>query len=368
MKIVVLSSHTESLFWFRLDMMIEFVKANHKVIAVGPGNSDKWFPKFNELGIDYKQIQVSRNGLNPLQDFKTFIELKNLFGELNPDKIFVYQAKTIVYGCLAAKINGITEIYPLVAGLGSIFRGKGIKNKIVKEIMKFQYKLSFKQSQTVIFQNSDDLNEFVSLKLVDKDKTIIINGSGVNMNKFTPEPLPSKPAFLYIGRLIKDKGIGEYLEACKAIKKKYKHVRCLLVGPFDSNPSALSPKELQPYIDDRIVEYLGEQSDVRPFISMCSTFVLPSYHEGTPKTVLESMAMARAIITTDAPGCRETVIEGKNGFLVPVEDVNTLIERMEYLILNPEINQQMGGHSLDIARSKYDVKIINKAILDIMKL
>ena len=158
----------------------------------------------------------------------------------------------------------------------------------------------------MFFQNNDDKNEFINNGLIKEDKVVIINGSGVNLEQFKPKPLPKDPGFLFIGRLIKDKGIMEDLEACKKIKDKYPIIRCLLVGPYDSNPSALKPEELNPYIDSGIIEYFGEQSDVRPFITECSVFVLPSYHEGTPKSVLEAMAMGRAIITCNSPGCRDS--------------------------------------------------------------
>ncbi len=285
MKIAVLSSHTSSLFWFRMDMMKDFIEKGHTVIALGSEPESDWKEKFKEYNIDYRQLYVERNGVNPLKDLKTLRSLYTFMKKENPDKIFAYQAKTVVYGSIAAKLNGISEVYPLIAGLGSIFRGQGFKNKIVKTIMKIEYWAACKCSKKVFFQNQDDKNEFIQNGLIKDNKTVIINGSGVNLEKFKPTPLPQEPAFLFIGRLIKDKGIMEYLEACKEIKVKHPKVRCLLVGPFDSNPSALKPEELKPYIESGVIEYFGEQSDVRPFISQCSTYVLPSYHEGTPKTV-----------------------------------------------------------------------------------
>ena len=342
MKIAVLSSHTSSLFWFRMDMMKDFIKKGHTVIALGSEPESDWKEKFKEHNIDYRQLYVERNGINPLKDLKTLRSLYTFMKKENPDKIFAYQAKTVVYGSIAAKLNGISEVYPLIAGLGSIFRGQGFKNKIVKMIMKIEYWAACKCSKKVFFQNQDDKNEFIQNGLIKDNKTVIINGSGVNLEKFKPTPLPEEPAFLFIGRLIKDKGIMEYLKACKEIKVKHPKVRCLLVGPFDSNPSALKPEELKPYIESGVIEYFGEQSDVRPFISQCSTYVLPSYHEGTPKTVLEAMAMGRSIITSDAPGCRETVIDGQNGYLVKVKDIQGLTNKMEYLISNQEISQKHG--------------------------
>ncbi|RDW21456.1 glycosyltransferase family 1 protein [Oceanobacillus arenosus] len=368
MKIAILSSHTSSLFWFRMDMMKDFIKEGHTVIALGSEPEENWKSQFKEHNIDYRQLNVDRNGVNPLKDLKTFRTLYKFMKKEKPDKIFAYQAKTVVYGSIAAKLNSISEVYSLIAGLGSIFRGDGFKNKIVKTIMKIEYRLACKCSKKVIFQNQDDKCEFISNGLIKEDKTAIIDGSGVNLEKFKPTPLPSSPSFLFIGRLIKDKGIMEYLEACKDVKAKYPEARCLLVGPYDSNPSALRSDELQPYINSGVIEYFGEQSDVRPFISQCSTFVLPSYHEGTPKTVLEAMAMGRSIITSDAPGCRETVTDKLNGFLVKVKDIQGLTIRMEELISSNELRIDMGKESARIAREKYDVNIINKSIMQIMGL
>jgi glycosyltransferase involved in cell wall biosynthesis len=366
MKIAVLSSHTSSLFWFRMDMMKDFVRRGHTVIAVGSEPEADWQSKFKEHNIEYRQLYVERNGVNPLNDLKTFRFLHKFMKMEKPDKVFAYQAKTVVYGSLAAKLNGISEVYPLIAGLGSIFRGEGLKNRIVKTIMKMQYRAACKCSKKVFFQNQDDKNEFIQSGLISDNKTVIINGSGVDLEKFTPTPLPETPSFLFIGRLIKDKGIMEYLEACKEVKAKNPTIRCLLVGPFDSNPSALKPDELKPYIESGVIEYFGEQNDVRPYITQCSTYLLPSYHEGTPKTVLEAMAMGRSIITSDAPGCRETVVEGVNGHLVKVKDIKGLTNKMNHLISNQDINQKMGNESIEMARNKYDVKVINQSIMETM--
>ncbi len=366
MKVAVLSSHTPSLFWFRMDMMKEFNNKGHTVIALGADPEAAWKDKFRKNNIDYRQLHVERNGVNPFKDLKTFVELYKFMKKEKPDKIFTYQAKTVVYGSMAARLNGIREVYPLIAGLGSIFLGTGFKNKMVKTIMKTEFWAACKCSEKVFFQNNDDKNDFEKNGLVKRDKTVVINGSGVNLEKFQPVPFPAEPAFLFIGRLIKDKGILEYLEACKAVKSKYPEVCCLLVGPYDSNPSALQPEELQPFIDNDIVKYFGEQSDVRPFIAQCSTYVLPSYHEGTPKTVLEAMAMGRPIITSNAPGCKETVTDGVNGYLVPVKDIQKLTEKMLYLVENPHIGVVMGKKSLQIAQRKYDVRSVNSDIMKVM--
>lgn len=368
MKIVVLSSYTPSLFWFRIDMMKAFVQKGHKVIAVGPDEPSKWACKFGDERIEYRQVYTARNGLNPLTDIKSYLALKKFFLEEKPDKLFVYQAKAISYGAIAAVKYGGTEVYPLVAGLGSIFRGDGLKNELIKMVMSFLYRNAFRYSKRVFFQNNDDANDFVKAGLLKKEVIVMVNGSGVNIKKYVVKDLPSRPSFLFIGRLIRDKGIGEYLDACRIIKKKYPEVRCLLVGPYDTNPTAMKPKDLQEYMDDGTIEYFGEQTDVRPFIEQASIYVLPSYHEGTPKTVLEAMSMGRAVITSDAPGCRETVKDGVNGLLCEVKSVASVVEKMEYMITNPQEVFRMGKESRQIVEERFDVVKVNDTIISTMGL
>lgn len=347
--------------------MEEMQEEGCEVFAAGQMDEKDWSKRFLEHGVIYKQIKVSRNGLNPIRDITTYKDIKRLLREIQPDKIFVYQAKTIAYGCRAAKDLGITEVYSLLAGIGSVYLGRGLKNKIVKRIMSVLYKQAFKKSKKVFFQNNDDKNTMVGEGLLKEDKIVMIHGSGVNIDNFVPSDLPQIPTFLYIGRLIRDKGVGEYLEACKIIKEKYgEKVRCLLVGPYDSNPTSLKPADLEQLIGQGIIEYYDEQRDVRPFISQCSIYVLPSYHEGTPKTVLEAMAMGRAIITTNAPGCKETVLDGVNGYLVDVKNAKQVAEKMVRLIHDSKIVHSMGVKSREMACEIFDVRKVNDIILRTM--
>jgi glycosyltransferase involved in cell wall biosynthesis len=363
--VAVLSSHTPSLFWFRVDMMQEFARRGYKVYALGNEPEEEWTEKFAEKGINYLQINVKRNGLNPFQDRKTLKSVKKLLKEIKPDKIFTYQAKTVIYGTLAARSAGITEVYPLIAGMGSMFLSNSLKSRIVRFIMTLLYRKSIGKCPAVFFQNRDDEQIFRDSGIIKRQKVVLIHGSGVNTEKFEAAPLPEKAAFLCISRLIRDKGVYEYLEACKKIKSEYNDVRCLLVGPYDTNPSALKPEEVQPFIDAG-VEYFGEQEAVRPYLEQCSVFVLPSYREGTPKTNLEAMACARAVITTDAPGCKETVTDGENGFLVPVKDVDAIYEKMKYCIEHPEEVKAMGEKGRALAKELYDVKKVNEQICSTM--
>lgn len=368
MKVVVLSSHTPSLFWFRMDMMQAFKENGHAVYALGNEPEDTWSSQFAEKGITYKQVQVWRNGVNPLNDLKTLVSIKKALQEIKPDKIFTFQAKTVIYGGIAANLLGIKEVYPLIAGVGSVFLNDGLKTKVIRKILTLEYKVGMRKSPVVFFQNRDDEQVFRDNGIVKKQRVVMLHGSGVNTEHFGVLPLPEQFAFLCTSRLIRDKGVYEYLEACRKIKVEYPHVRCLLVGPYDSNPSALKPEDIENFVQQGVIEYFGEQTDVRPYLEQSNVFVLPSYREGTPKTVLEAMACGRAVITTDTPGCRETVIDGENGFLVPVKDVDALYEKMKYFIENKELILAMGQKGRERIEKLFDVKLVNQCIIDTMEL
>lgn len=368
MKIAVLSSHTPSLFWFRIDMMHCFIEQGHEVYALGNENEADWKDEFAKKGILYRQIDVQRNGTNPIKDLKSIKSIKSVLAEIMPDKIFTYQAKTVIYGTIAANKLGITEVYPLIAGLGSLYLKDDIKTKIIRKIQMSEYKYSMRKCPAVFFQNSDDVNIFRQAKSITRQDIVLLRGSGVNLERFTLQPMPEKFGFLCISRLIRDKGVYEYLEASRKIKQVFPDVRCLLVGPYDSNPSSLKPEELQQFIDDGVIEYFGEQSDVIPYLAQCNVFVLPSYREGTPKTILEAMACGRATITTDAPGCREAVDDGVNGVLVPVKNVEKLIEAMKFSINNPERIKKMATQGRKKAEEIFDVEKVNATICKTMKI
>lgn len=367
-RVVVLTSHTPSLFWFRMDMMRLFKTHGYDVYALGNEPESDWIDRFKEQGIVYRQIIVNRNGTNPFKDLKTLKSIKKMLEEIRPDKIFSFQAKTVIYGGIAARQLGIKEFYPLIAGMGSVFINHDMKSRLIRKIMVNEYQYAIGRNEVVFFQNEDDVTVFRECGIIKHQKVVLLPGSGVNVQRFQPGPLPDQFTFLFVGRLIKDKGVYEYLKACEKIKEKYPDVRCMLVGPYDTNPSALKPEELEPFVESGVIEYFGEQDDVKPYYDMCSVFVLPSYREGTPKTNLEAMASGRAVITTDAPGCKETVTDGYNGYLVPVKDVEMLVDRMEKMINDPTLAYEMGRKGRQIAVEKFDVDIVNDIIVKTMNM
>jgi len=367
-KIVIISHYSPSLVNFRGDLIRTMVGLGHKVICLGP---EAGFEQpLQELGADYRQIPLHRTGLNPLKDVKTLFSLRKALKEIKPDIVFSYTVKPIVYGSIAAHMAGVRRMYALISGLGYVFIGQTFKQRLLTQIVAFLYRRGLKYNQVVFFQNPDDLHLFVSESIVPKTaKPVLVNGSGVNTEKFAFAPPKLSPVtFLLIARLIKDKGILEYVESARLLKQKYPAARFQLLGPLDINPAAITQEQLERWSKEGIIEYLGKTNDVRPYIAEASVYVLPSYREGTPRSVLEAMSMGRPIITTDAPGCRETVIDGKNGFLVPVKDVDALKSAMEKFILEPDLISQMGKQSRVIAEEKYDVRKVNRAILQEMGL
>lgn len=368
MKIVLITSYASEIPDLRGDMIEAFKLNGHEVIIFGPERLEDVLRIKETLQVNYRQIYLKRNGKNPFEDiFSLFSILLNLLKE-KPDIVFSYTIKPIIYGSLAAKVLGIKKIYSMMSGLGSVIRNEESRSSLVRSTVMKQLKLSLNLCNKVMFHNKDDAQMLVSSSLIDKNKVSVINGSGVNMNKFIFNELTEEATFLFVGRIIKDKGILEYIEAAKIVKHKYPHARIQILGSFDSNPTAIRKEDIEHYFSEGLIEYLGSTYDVRPFLVNSTAVVLPSYHEGTPKSILEGMAVGRPIITTDAPGCRETVLEGVNGFLIPIKNPGQLAEKMIWMIENKDELKKMGKASLAICREKFDVKKVNKVILRTMEL
>jgi len=368
-RILVLGGLAESLVNFRGELLREMVRLGHEVIACAPDASPGIQQAILDMGVKYRHVEINRTGMNLLHDFRTIGKLVSLFREIKPDVFFGYTVKPVIYGSLAAKIAGVPGVFSMITGLGYVFLSRSIKGRILRFITMFLYRHSLKYNSVVFFQNPDDLQLFLERKLLAAtEKALLVNGSGVDIQAYAPVPFPPEISFLLIARLLRDKGIQEYVEAARIVKRQYPRIRFFLAGWIDSNPEAISEQELQSWQDSGVIEYLGKLSDVRKAIAECSVYVLPSYREGTPRTVLEAMAMGRPIITTDAPGCRETVREGENGFLVPVGDAEALADAMLRFIRTPGMIAPMGKSSCGIACEKYDVRKVNAEILATMGL
>lgn len=353
--------------WFREDMLREFARHAEDVVVLGNEDNSKWNHYFENLGVRYRSYPISRNGLSPCDDVRTYRALRSIIAEERPNKVLTNFVKANVYGCISAHKARVQDIYVMMGGLGSVFHSSDPKSMLARLVVKSEYRASLKYAKKIFFQNNEDSELLINLGLVESGQVVRINGSGVNTEQFAEKPLPSKLSFVFIGRLVRGKGVMEYLEAASIIKHRYPEVEFNLVGPFDTNPSALKPEDIEPYIADGTVQYHGEQKDVRPFLEAASCFVLPSYYgEGTPKSGLEALATGRPLIVADAVGCREVVNDGVNGFLVKPKSSKALSDAMEKLIMCPEEIQRMGAESRRLAETEYDVRIVNASICKTM--
>ena len=368
MKIVVSASNGMSLVNFRGNLIRDMIARGHEVICFSCEDDEETRTSVKALGADYRMIPMSRTGTSFGEDLKTMREYRKALCHIKPDMYFAYMSKPIAYGCIAAKKAGVKKINVLVTGLEIAFYSGGLKNAIVRSVLKYFFKKAHRISENIIFQNPDDLKRFADMGIVEVEKTTVVGGSGVDMERFEKKSLPDKPVFAMIARLVWSKGIREFLSAVKVLKEKYPESEVILVGMLDNNDESLTEAELNKCIAENDIEYHGFAKDVRPFLERCSVFVLPSYHEGTPRSVLEAMSTGRAIITSDAPGCRETVIDGENGYLVPVGDHVTLADRMCRLAGDSALREKMAYKSYEFCREKFDVVKVNKTMLDKMGL
>ncbi len=374
-KFLLIAGYADSLINFRWDLICAIQAKGLEVHVAAPGitESPPTLEKLRNNGVIVHDVPMQRTGTNPVEDFKTLIALRQLMQQVRPDHVLAYTIKPIIYGMLAAASVGIPHRAALITGLGYAFQDSegSSKQKLIRRVTRQLYTRALAAADLTFFQNEDDQKLFTDLGIIRPGQnTVVVNGSGVNTEKFTPQPLPEgeEVHFLLIGRLLKDKGVREYVEAARRVKQKHPHAVFNLVGFIDSNPSSVTQQELDQWIQEGTVKFWGKLTDVRPAINACHVFVLPSYREGTPRTVLEAMATGRAIITTDAPGCRQTVENGYNGWLVPVQSAEKLAEAMERFLNEPELIEKMGQASLETARNKYDVNIINDFMLAQLKI
>ena len=371
--ILVVGGHARSLVNFRAPLLKALRDCGYRVVAAAPSLMDdlSTVDALARLGIHCRDVRISRTGLNPLADAQALLGLVGLMRREQPRVFLGYTAKPAIFGTIAARIARVPSRYALITGLGYAFTaGGGGLRAFVRGALSRLYRLAFARATKVFFQNSDDAELFAELGLLPAAlPVVIVNGSGIDLQRFEPAPFPRFPfKYLLIARLVSAKGIREYAEAAAAIRKRDPTIEFHLVGGLDSNPDAIPGEEVERWHSDRVLVWHGEVSDVRPHIAASHVYVLPSYREGTPRSVLEAMAMGRPIITTDAPGCRETVTDGVNGFLVPPQTVEPLVEAMERFIREPSLIEQMGARSLEIVRSKYDVKKVNAHMLREMEL
>jgi len=371
--IAVLCSYTVSLINFRRRLLMDMVANGHRVIACGPERDQPTIDALREIGVDFACIPMSRAGVDPLEDIRTLWSCYSVLREHSPDVVLAYTMKPIIYGLIAARLAGIEHRHALVTGLGYVFSSESGQGRLamIRALATRLYRLAFSGVDRIFVYNSADAEDLQSGRMVPaRSAMVMVPGSGVDLSQFKPQSVPpGGPVFLLVARLLREKGVGEFIDAARRLRSRYPHIRCQILGPLDPSPLAISREDLDRWGREGVVEYLGETSDVRPYLKACSVFVLPSYYrEGIPRSILEAMAVGRAVITADTAGCRETVSDGWNGFIVPSRNVEGLAQAMECFIAEPGLAALMGQRSLDIARERYEVGKINRLLLSEMAL
>lgn len=370
-KFLLIGGFASSLINFRGPLLKRLV-LDFEVYAAAPYIDDDTRAKVEKIGAICISTEFVRTGLNPVKDLKALAKFRKQIKAIQPDVVLAYTIKPVVFGLKAAKFKGVKR-YALITGKGSGFDEYSLKSKAVSKVVKGLYRDTLKLVDGVIFQNKDDQAFFIENELVHvQSNSTVIEGTGVDMIHYQLKSEPTvseKLKFLFIARLIKEKGIPELVQASKLLKEKGYDFEVQLLGWVDPNPGGISQQEVENLHASGIVNYLGTTDDVRPFIEASDVFVLPSYYnEGLPRTIQEAMAMKKPIITTDHPGCRETVEQHRNGFLIPVRDSNALADAMEHFILEPKQVLKMGNESYEMAKEKFDVNKINERLLIFMGL
>lgn len=372
MKIFIIGNLASTMINFRKEFIKMLVSNGNEVYCLVSDYDKKSREKISSFGAIPLDHTLNAKGLNPFKDVIATFNLIRLFRQYRPDVVFSFFVKPVIFATIASKIARAPRIVGMIEGLGGAFtihkNGQTKKAKVIKTIQIFLYKISLPLLDELIFLNNDDKKELIDAYNINVKSVNILGGIGVDLEKFSYSKATSDPiSFIFIGRLLTEKGIFEYLDAAKMVKDKYKDVNFYILGGFEeNNPFGLKQEELRPYLNDDIVIFPGYVNNIKEWIANSSVFVLPSYREGVPRSSQEAMAIGRAVITTDTVGCRETVKDGVNGFLVPPYNCDVLAQKMMYFIKNPEMVIQMGIESRKIAEEKFDINKQNKKLINIV--
>ncbi|MBR9999087.1 MAG: glycosyltransferase family 4 protein [Cyclobacteriaceae bacterium] len=355
MKIAIVLNTSWNIHNFRMGLIHTLLKQGHEIVAIAP--EDEFSIKIKEAGCSFERITMDSRGANPIKDFGLTIELFRIYRRIRPDIILHFTVKPNIYGTFAARLLNIPSINN-VCGLGTVFLNKGL----ISVIAKIMYKMAFRYPNKVLFQNEDDLDLFIREKLIKLDKTDRVPGSGINLEKFTPRKNEKNEKFIFlmIARLIYDKGIVEYINAIRKLKTKGIDAKFQILGAIDEEHKRGIPASLvHTWVGEELIDYHPKVSDVRDYIRDADCIVLPSYREGTPRSLLEAAGMAKPIVTTNVAGCNSVVIDNTNGFLCKLKDVDDLAEKMEKMVDLAEADRErMGNNGRKIVEQYFDENIV----------
>ncbi len=328
--------------------------------------------QLEDWGVIVRLYKLSRSGLNPISELSTFLQLVRLIREVKPHAVFSFFVKPVIYGSLAAWYVGVPKRVAMLEGLGFAFTtqptGVRLRTQLIKWFQVHLYRQSLPRCHHVIFLNFDDKYDLLDSYRIPVSNPIILGPIGVDLNFYSPTALPlNELRFLFVGRLLAEKGVHIFLDAAQKAKARRPEIKFDVVGsPDTTSPNALSETQLHQHVKSKLITFGGQVSDIRPWIDRCSAFVLPSFREGFPRSTQEAMAMGRAVITTDVPGCRSSIEEGRNGFIVPPFDSDALAEKMIWFADNPSALQAMGDESRKIAIERFDIQKINCRVTELL--
>lgn len=367
-KIFLVSRCSWTLYNFRAGLM-RTLKEEGNIVVGGGASDDGFMSKIELLGIPFKTLPVDKKGINPQADIKLFITLYNWYRKERPDIVHHFTIKPVIYGSLAARLAGIPRIINTVTGLGYIFTSEDKKG--LKSIVERLYQAAFNAAHLTFFLNQDDFDFFYKKQLIKNTKYWLLPGEGIDCIHFSPNSNIAnqtreneKIIFLMSSRLLRDKGVYEFVEAAREVKIFFPETKFLLLGKRDErNPSVILENELNQWKKENVVDWLGEVSDVRPIISKSDIVVLPSYREGLPRSLLEAAAMEKPLITTDVIGCRNVIEDGITGILVPVKNSQALAKAMKKMIENPVLRLEMGKAGRKKVIKEFEEKNVISTIL-----
>ncbi len=374
MTVLILGNQSRSVCNFWSVLMRHLTEQGHTVLCAVPSDSNPdevaARERLSQIATRVFTYPLSRKGLNPFADLRTLRELYQLFQRERPDLLFTSTIKPVIYGSLAAKWARIPRIYATITGLGYTFERDSLLKRLIHRLAAGLYRIALNGISGVFFQNCDDVKTFKESGILGENARILmVRGTGVDTRRFACTPLPAARegdfVFLFVGRLLVAKGLRAYADAARRVSARNASVRFQILGPQESGPGGLPREELERWISEGYIEYLGPTQDVRPYLEACHVLVLPSWREGVPTSVMEAMSVGRACIVTDVPGCREVVRNGENGFIVPLNDTDALVHAMEKCVDRYEETVRMGMRGREIACAEFDAdRVAEKILLD----
>lgn len=366
-RIAVIGNQAFTSIHFRGPLVNDLVAAGHTVYLLAPNYDDTMRAKARELGATPVDYPLDRSGVNILKDLRSIIALWRIVRRLSCDVVLSYFTKPVIYGTLAGALARVPRRVALIEGAGYVFAPDSglVRRSILRRSVTEVFRLTLQQAHQLIVLNQDDRDLFCGLGVMPRERVQCLPGIGIDLEAYCPAPPVTEPiTFCLAARLIEEKGVRVYAEAARRVKMAYPGTRFMLLGGIDENPSALPRDEIERWVDEGLLEWFGHVADVRSELAKASVFVLPShYREGLPRSILEAMAMARPVITTDNAGCRDAVVHGECGYLVPIKDPAKLAETMCRFIENPQSIVEMGEASRHRAEAFYDVRAVNRQLI-----